>query len=57
MFQHQHYNVHKQIENIYYDNKKYWIELTKLFLDESDSVTPVENTPFAAFLKIKAGIY
>jgi hypothetical protein len=55
-FQHQHFNDHEQIENLHYDTKQCWIGLPKLFLDASESVTPVENTPLAAFLTGRAGI-
>jgi hypothetical protein len=55
-FQHQHFEDHEQIENLLYDSKQWWIGLAKLFIDESEPVTPVENTPLAAFLKRRAGI-
>jgi hypothetical protein len=55
-FQHQHFNDHEKIENLHYDSKQCWIGLAKLLLDESESVTPVENTPLAAFLTRRAGI-
>jgi hypothetical protein len=55
-FQHQHFNDHDQIENLHYDSKQCWIGLAKIFLDESESVTPVENPPVAAFLTRRAGI-
>jgi hypothetical protein len=49
-FQHQHFDDHEQIENLHCESKQCWIGLAKLFLDESESVTPVENIPLAAFL-------
>jgi hypothetical protein len=55
-FQHQYFDDHEQIENLHYDSKQCWIGLAKLFLDESESVTPVENIPLAAFLTRLAGI-
>jgi hypothetical protein len=55
-FQHQHFDDHEQIENPQYDSKQFWIGLAKLFLDESESVTPVGNTPLAAFLTRRAEI-
>jgi hypothetical protein len=55
-FQHQHFDDHKQIDNLNYDSKQCWIGLAKLFLDESESVTPVENIPLEAFLTRRAGI-
>jgi hypothetical protein len=55
-FQHHNLNDHEQIENLHYDSKQCWIGLAKLFLDESESVTPVKNTPLAGFLRIRAGI-
>jgi hypothetical protein len=55
-FQHQHFEDHVQIENIHYDSKQCWIGLAKLFLDESESVTLVENIPLIAFLTRRAGI-
>jgi hypothetical protein len=55
-FQHQHFDDHDQIDNLHYDNKQFWIGLAKLFLDESESVTPVESIPLAAFLTRQAGI-
>jgi hypothetical protein len=48
-FQHQHFNDHEQIENLHYDSKQCWIGLPKLFLDESESVTPVETYPWQRF--------
>jgi hypothetical protein len=46
-FQHQHFDDHDQIANLHYDSKQCWIGLTKLFLDKSESVTPVEKIPLA----------
>jgi hypothetical protein len=48
-FQHQHFDDHDQIDNLHYDSKKCGIVLAKLFLDESESVTPVENIPLGGF--------
>jgi hypothetical protein len=39
--QHQHFDDHDQIENLHYDSEQCWDGLAKLFLDESESVTPV----------------
>jgi hypothetical protein len=55
-FQHQHFEDQAQIENLHYDSKQCWIRLSKLFLDESESVTPVENIMLAAFLTRRLGI-
>jgi hypothetical protein len=55
-FQHQHFDDHEQMKNLHYDSKQCWIGLAKLFLDESESSTLVENTPLAAFLTIRVGI-
>jgi hypothetical protein len=41
---------HNQIDNLLYNSKQCCIGLAKIFLDESESVTPVENIPLAAFL-------
>jgi hypothetical protein len=35
-FQHQHFDDHKQIENLHYNSKQCWIGLEKLFLYESE---------------------
>jgi hypothetical protein len=56
-FQHQHFDYHEQIDNIHYDSKQWWLRLANLFLDESESVTKVENTPLAAFITRRAGIW
>jgi hypothetical protein len=55
-FQQQHFDDHDQIENLQYNRKKCWIGLAKTFLDESESLIPVENISLAAFLTRKAGI-
>jgi hypothetical protein len=55
-FQHPNFDHHEQIENLHYDSKQCRIGLAKLFLDESESVTPVENIPLEAFLTRRAGI-
>jgi hypothetical protein len=55
-FQQQHFDDHDKIENLHYDSKQFWIGLAKLFLDESESVIPVENIPLTAFLTRRAGI-
>jgi hypothetical protein len=54
--QHQHFDYNDQIDNLRYDSKQCWIGLAKLFLDESESVTPVENITVAAFLTRRACI-
>jgi hypothetical protein len=55
-FQHQHFDGHEQVEKLHYDIKQCWMGLAQLFLDEIESVTPIENTPLAAFLTRRAGI-
>jgi hypothetical protein len=54
--QHQHFDDHEQIDNLHYDSKQCWIGLENIFFYESESVSPVENIPLAAFLTRRAGI-
>jgi hypothetical protein len=54
--QHQHFNDHDQIENVHFDSKQCWIGLAKMFLDERELATPVENIPLAALLTRREGI-
>jgi hypothetical protein len=55
-FQHQQFDEHEQIYNLHYNSKQCCTGPPKLYLDECESVTPVENTPLEAFLTRRAGI-